>query len=981
MEWLFIFGLAGMVAFLWNRLDRAEERLARLDDLQDRMLDMMHIMQRRPVEQAADRAQTVEPEQEADSRPISVPTVALRRGEDETVSQPVQDEEQPAPAAKPEPEPASIEEAPDQPLLRGFGFDLEDVFGRRLPIWLGGVTLAVAGVFLVRYSIERGLITPLFRVIMAFLFGGALIAGAEVAYRFREKVADPRVAQALAGAGLATLYAGFYLAGTQYGLIGQTLAFLGLAAVTAGAIALSFRFGLPSAVLGLVGGFAAPALVGGEEANLPLLALYLGLVTGGLVYAGRQQQREWMGIAALVGGLGWGAVLLLAGDPGFTEVLALGLYFVVLGAVMPALADAGRFETPLRLVAALVASVQLAMLVDQGGYSPLAWGLYLLLGATLAFFGWKRPEMREANGIAALVGTLLYAQWDLVLPSDFVWVGTALAALFAGVPLAFLRNGSDRIVDRLQVALVPPALAAVAYGTFGDFEADAAEWSLAIASGALSLFPAAGAWLIRKREDRRWFAGLTGSATALGFAALLMVTPGWSAPLMAALALTPAFALLHRVGDTAIARLCSIGAVVALGALLSTGAFVEEAALLGGDAGATVVWQAMLRWVAAAAPFAALAILAREPAIRHSGEVFAAALAYGAIAQVLPADILPWAAALGVFAIWRFATTRHAAQGMLTFIAFCWALVPLFAWLGAGLASLAADPVFVTDLPSPRSVVTRILPLAAALAILPSLRGIRAFADLQPAWLAAPFLLVAAHVMFKQVLAIDIETRFVSLGLAERTIWEALLLGLGWLASAGLARFRPQRGLAVALASAALLHFAIYTGLLHNPLWDRQALGHLPVANLALAAYGVAIAAAILLRRWMGGRMRIALEGAAIALSALMVLTLLRQAFAGSVPAGVPMSQTEDLMRSLAGILLALFYLFLGSRLGERSWRVGSLVLMLVAVAKVFIVDAAGLEGLLRIASFMALGFSLIGIGWVYSRQLRSTPAPARASQ
>ena len=44
---------------------------------------------------------------------------------------------------------------------------------------------------------------------------------------------------------------------------------------------------------------------------------------------------------------------------------------------------------------------------------------------------------------------------------------------------------------------------------------------------------------------------------------------------------------------------------------------------------------------------------------------------------------------------------------------------------------------------------------------------------------------------------------------------------------------------------------------------------------------------------------------------------------------------------------------------------------------KVFLIDAAGLEGLLRIASFMALGFSLIGIGWVYTRQLGRTPSPS----
>ncbi len=43
---------------------------------------------------------------------------------------------------------------------------------------------------------------------------------------------------------------------------------------------------------------------------------------------------------------------------------------------------------------------------------------------------------------------------------------------------------------------------------------------------------------------------------------------------------------------------------------------------------------------------------------------------------------------------------------------------------------------------------------------------------------------------------------------------------------------------------------------------------------------------------------------------------------------------------------------------------------MLVAVVKVFLIDAAGLDGLLRIASFTALGFRLIGIGWFYSKQL-----------
>ena len=43
---------------------------------------------------------------------------------------------------------------------------------------------------------------------------------------------------------------------------------------------------------------------------------------------------------------------------------------------------------------------------------------------------------------------------------------------------------------------------------------------------------------------------------------------------------------------------------------------------------------------------------------------------------------------------------------------------------------------------------------------------------------------------------------------------------------------------------------------------------------------------------------------------------------------------------------------------------------MLATVAKVFLLDTNGLDGLLRVGSFAALGFSLIGIGWLYSRYL-----------
>src|SRR3546814_13546395 len=53
-------------------------------------------------------------------------------------------------------------------------FSFEELFGRRLPIWAGGVTLAVAGVLLVKYSIDAGLLPPLVRVVLGLLFGGEI---------------------------------------------------------------------------------------------------------------------------------------------------------------------------------------------------------------------------------------------------------------------------------------------------------------------------------------------------------------------------------------------------------------------------------------------------------------------------------------------------------------------------------------------------------------------------------------------------------------------------------------------------------------------------------------------------------------------------------------------------------------------------------------------------------------------------------------
>ncbi len=971
MLWLLVFGLIVACVLLFQRVQAAERRIGELEERHSehawRLLALASANAAAPSAHEDEGLEHVQPDTSPENlvEAASTPAVTLRTYAEAAATAETSPPEASARTAGPG-EPALAAE--DQPSR--FSLDFEDIFGRRLPIWGGGVTLAVAGVFLVRYSIEAGLLTPAVRVALSFLFGLLLLAGAEVAHRYEDRIRDERVRQALAGAGLATLYAGFYLAGTQYGLIGQTVSFLGLAAVTALAIFLSYRFGLPSAVLGLVGGFAAPALVGGEDANLPMLALYLALVTGGLTQTANRQRRSWLGLGALAGGLGWGALLLIGGDFAFSDILALGLYFIVLGTLVPAFLDIERFEQPIRIAAAALAGLQLAVLVDEGGYQLLAWGLYLLLGAALAWFGWRRPEMRAGSAMAAAIGIVLLALWPAPDSMGFALVAAGLAALFALVALGLLRWKDGGSLEALSVAVVALSIGLVTLWKFGSFDSDAVRAWEGMGLLALAALPAAAARILWGRTIAGELAANLSSAALLSFLAGVCLLPDVTMPFVAGgIAVGLAWLLRGRVTESR--SLSALLWMVAVGTFLTLpigdARFAEFENLFSGASDIAVL--SALRWLAAALPWAAIALVRPKGPDRAVAEFVCGLLLFAALGQILPPIWLVWVAAAlvaGFHVTWPGKSL--AALAFILCIAL-WALVPLGEWLMEGFAALSGDPMLVSYLPSLRQVLGFILPLAIALGMT-RLRIPSYFAGPVPLfWASLPLALIVAHVLYKHILALDSFADFAARGLAERTLWEALLLAIGW----GGCHVLRQRKAATAFVAATIAHFFWFTGVLHNPLWEHQAVGPVPLANLALTAYAVVIASLLSIRRWHL-RTRRGIDIAIMVLATLGAMTLLRQIFAGSFLDTLPMSQNEDLLRSLLGILLAIAFLLIGSARGERLWRVGSLVLMTGTVLKVFIFDTAGLEGLLRIASFVALGASLIGIGWFYSRQLKVAP-------
>lgn len=774
------------------------------------------------------------------------------------------------PTAPPEPAPTMALPPP----AKGRGWSFEELFGGKLLIWAGGVTLAVAGFLLVKYSIDLGLLSPAVRVVIGLLFGASLIGGAEWALRQQARVDDVRVHQALAGAGIASLYAAILAAANLYGLIGGGLAFAGLAAVTALAMGLSLRFGAPSAVLGLVGGLAAPALVQAGPPNVPLLCAYLALAIGSLTALSRRQRWLWLGIAAMIGGAGWSGLLILTGALDVAATLSLGMLVLLLGLVLPFLAFGGEAATDevgkwtgrlLRGGGALVAALQIAAIVATGGFAMLQWGLYLLLSAAVLWLADRNRSLKAIPAIGLAVGLALAALWPSPPMDRFALIVAALGLIYGIGALRHIWRPDGSLLEAGQIAGGAIIVWLVARMQF--YEYDGRNAPFALLALAVALVPVGAAML------------------------------GWRSA--------------QRSEDSRFAVL-AFGA----GVLIAFGAYSGL-----------------------------------------SGNLFAIAMALTLLAGAEGAR-------------------RGLGRAMLPTLALLAGLAlsggfdPLFQWSVHASSSLNGSPLLASDLPRSLDALREIglpaliagLALWRAGAIVPPLAG-RIAQGIIGAVGA-----IAAHCLYRQlVFGLSTPDAVARLGLADRTLWEALWMG----AAIALWRVTAAHRTALAIVVAVLLHSICFNLVVLNPLWADVAVGPWPIANLLLPAFAIPFAGL-----WMVGRLRPAfprraIDGGRMILVILFAYASLRQLFTGTMLSLAPVSEAENIGWSVLAIALAIGFLVWGIRRASHDWRIASLLLMLGAVAKVFLFDASGLTGLLRIASFLALGFSLIGIGWLYSRYLK----------
>ncbi|MFC3051905.1 DUF2339 domain-containing protein [Kordiimonas pumila] len=204
-------------------------------------------------------------------------------------------------------------------------------------MWIGGIALAFGGAFMVKYSIDSGLLHPVIRVSIGAVFGLVLLAFGEWVRRKQQVVSWLKdrpnyIPGAVAAGGLFTLFASVYSAYALYELLSSTLTFAILALVSLGASWLARMHGRYFAYIGLVAGMAVPLMV---SANVPSawgLFPYLLAIIAASLWGARQHRWTDITVASLVIASGW-VVSWIATNWHAGDILPVGLFVLALGGI------------------------------------------------------------------------------------------------------------------------------------------------------------------------------------------------------------------------------------------------------------------------------------------------------------------------------------------------------------------------------------------------------------------------------------------------------------------------------------------------------------------------------------------------------------------------------------------------------------------------------------------------------------------------
>ncbi len=421
------------------------------------------------------------------------------------------------------PSPAQVE-TPLPPAPAGKGW--EEILVENWLVWLGGVALALGGAFLVKLSIDYGLLTPAVRVTLGVLLGLALWAGAEwVVWGVPPAGRQGNVSQALAAAGAATIFASLYAAYQLYGLLPPALAFPLLALTAAATVLMSLQHGPFVAVLGLAGAFAVPAMVGSEQPSAFALFAYLILVGAGSLALLRHRAWWWLAWIALAGSIGW-ALLWLAMLYDHADVWVVGGFLLAQIGLFAALRRGvpgvpfleGVIDEPtVRAVvrtAFWTTALAVLVLVQADSYGTASLGCAFLTVLALLAFAYCDSQLDDVVAAAGALAAALLALWSLPLPVQqrvgllhnlppeqvgrFLTVAVAFGALLGTGGFAVQTRVPRPSRWAALSATAPLVVLALSYWRIAAFGLEL-DWTVvALALAALEL--AAARWAAQRRD-------------------------------------------------------------------------------------------------------------------------------------------------------------------------------------------------------------------------------------------------------------------------------------------------------------------------------------------------------------------------------------------------------------------------------------------------------------------------------------------------
>ena len=496
------------------------------------------------------------------SQPVT-PTIVATPAETAppAVEQPEQQHAAAEPAPTPE-QPPSVAPAAEE----SASTTLEKKFGTQWVVWIGGLALALGGIFLVRYTIEQGLLGPGVRVFLGAIFSALLIAAGEWARRNEiaagiTAIPTRHIPSILTAAGTVAAYATVYSAFALYGFLSPGVAFILLGVVALATLAAALLHGPALAGLGVAGAFVTPLLVASQTPNYWALYVYLAIVTAAALALARLRLWRWLAITAVILGTLWtlpgvayprvdelgahlfhvvsGFILVAAlivsgllygptGEPGKPDQISSGaLAAYLLAATVLVIASVHALAALTVFTILTAATVAIAWRTDAALWAVPAAGLMIIL----AILHWAVPAMFDqlvlAPGVTrgAIPGPSTGTEPHLAL-------GFAFAALFGASGFAAqsrTRTALTALLWSAMAVITPIGILIALYLRIAEFDRSSPFAALALLLDALNGYATE---LLARRPPRPGLATAsaifaTGAVAALALALTFALDKGW----------------------------------------------------------------------------------------------------------------------------------------------------------------------------------------------------------------------------------------------------------------------------------------------------------------------------------------------------------------------------------------------------------------------------------------------------------------------